>query len=82
MRLLSGGGSALLTLPAPGVDLADKQAVNRALLRSGAWEPVNRAHGRAFGTVLPANTLLHAGSLIGKYDVGVEAEAQAEVSRP
>ncbi len=34
--LLSGGGSALLSLPAPGLSLADKQAVNRALLRSGA----------------------------------------------
>ena len=34
--LISGGGSALLTLPAPGLTLADKQAVNRALLRCGA----------------------------------------------
>jgi hydroxypyruvate reductase len=34
--LLSGGGSALLTLPAEGVRFEDKQAVNRALLRSGA----------------------------------------------
>src|SRR5271169_352792 len=34
--LASGGGSALLTLPAPGLALADKQAVTRALLRSGA----------------------------------------------
>ena len=34
--LISGGGSALLALPASGVTLADKQAVNRALLRSGA----------------------------------------------
>ena len=34
--LLSGGGSALLSLPAPGITLADKQAINRALLRSGA----------------------------------------------
>ena len=34
--LVSGGGSALLALPAGGLDLADKQAVNRALLRSGA----------------------------------------------
>ena len=31
-----GGGSALLTLPAPGIALADKQAVTGALLRSGA----------------------------------------------
>ena len=34
--LISGGGSALLTLPAPGIDLADKQEINRALLKSGA----------------------------------------------
>src|SRR5690606_28192200 len=34
--LLSGGASALLAAPAPGVTLADKQAVTRALLRSGA----------------------------------------------
>jgi len=34
--LISGGASALLALPAPGLTLADKQEVNRALLRSGA----------------------------------------------
>ncbi len=34
--LISGGGSALLTLPADGLTLDDKQAVNQALLRSGA----------------------------------------------
>ena len=34
--LISGGGSALLTAPAPGLTLADKQAVNAALLKSGA----------------------------------------------
>ncbi len=34
--LLSGGGSALLPLPAPGLTLAHKQALYRALLASGA----------------------------------------------
>jgi len=34
--LISGGGSSLLSLPAPGSTLADKQQLNRALLASGA----------------------------------------------
>jgi hydroxypyruvate reductase len=34
--LISGGGSALLSMPAAGLTLADKQAVNKALLASGA----------------------------------------------
>lgn len=34
--LISGGGSALLPLPAAGISFEDKQAVNRALLMSGA----------------------------------------------
>lgn len=34
--LISGGGSSLLALPAPGLSLADKQSINQALLRSGA----------------------------------------------
>ncbi len=34
--LMSGGASALLVQPAPGLDLEDKQAINRALLTSGA----------------------------------------------
>jgi len=36
IALISGGGSALLTLPGPGITLDDKQAINRALLASGA----------------------------------------------
>eukprot|EP01030_Chromulinospumella_sphaerica_P006698 gene6698-6549_t len=34
--LISGGGSALLTLPAEGISLQDKQDINRQLLASGA----------------------------------------------
>jgi len=36
IALISGGASALLTLPAPGLTLADKILVNQALLASGA----------------------------------------------
>lgn len=34
--LISGGGSALLTMPAEGLGFEQKQAINRALLKSGA----------------------------------------------
>lgn len=34
--LISGGGSALLTLPVDGLSLAEKQRINQALLNSGA----------------------------------------------
>ena len=36
LALISGGGSALMALPAPGLSLEDKQMVNRGLLMSGA----------------------------------------------
>jgi glycerate 2-kinase len=36
LALISGGASALLTLPLDGLSLTDKQALNRALLVSGA----------------------------------------------
>jgi hydroxypyruvate reductase len=36
LALISGGGSALMSLPAPGLTAEHKQAVNRALLASGA----------------------------------------------
>jgi hydroxypyruvate reductase len=34
--LISGGGSSLLALPSDTLELADKQAINKALLKSGA----------------------------------------------
>ena len=36
VALISGGGSALLSLPAEGISVEEKRAVNRALLKSGA----------------------------------------------
>lgn len=42
------------------------------------WEPVSRAHGRFFGEVRPANTLLAVANLVGDYKVEIEAEAVVE----
>ena len=39
------------------------------------WEAVSKAHGRVFGHIRPANTLLEVSALIGKYDVEIDAEA-------
>ncbi|MCO5731388.1 aldo/keto reductase [Rhizobium sp. SSA_523] len=51
----------------------------RIYLRDAAqWEPVSRAHGRVFSTILPANTLIQAGGLIGDYEVEIEAEAMID----
>jgi glycerate 2-kinase len=36
LALISGGASALLALPAPGITLEQKQQMNKALLKSGA----------------------------------------------
>lgn len=36
VALISGGGSALMPAPAPGITLEEKQAVNKLLLASGA----------------------------------------------
>lgn len=64
--LMSGGGSALMALPAPGIALDDKRAVTRALLRSGATiSEINcvRKHlsaikgGRLAAAAAPARTV-------------------------
>ncbi len=48
----------------------------RIYLKDAAqWEPVSRAHRRLFSEILPANTLIEAGALIGDYEVEIEAEA-------
>ncbi|WP_274627257.1 aldo/keto reductase [Arvimicrobium flavum] len=48
----------------------------RIYLRDASqWEPVSRAHGRVFGEIMPANTMIAAGGLIGDYEVEIEAEA-------
>ena len=47
------------------------------------WEAVSRAHGRFFGDVRPANTLLQVGALVGSgYRVEIEAEAVLALGAP
>ncbi|HEX5789449.1 MAG TPA: glycerate kinase [Woeseiaceae bacterium] len=64
--LLSGGGSALLTAPADGVTLAEKQALSKALLACGATiSEINRVRrhlsrvkgGRLAARCHPAKTI-------------------------
>jgi hydroxypyruvate reductase len=82
IALISGGGSALMALPAPGLTLADKQAINRALLASGA--PIGemnvvRKHlsaikgGRLAAAARPARMLTLAISDVPGDDPGIIA---------
>ena len=63
------------SLAALGGRLEDVVRTRIYLRDAGEWEPVSRAHGRVFGTIRPANTLLEVGRLVGDYLVEIEAEA-------
>lgn len=63
------------SLAAAGGRIEDVVRTRVYLRDVSKWEPVSRAHGRVFGTVLPANTLLAAGALVGDYEVEIEADA-------
>jgi enamine deaminase RidA (YjgF/YER057c/UK114 family) len=58
-----------------GASLDDVVRTRVYLTDADDWEPVSRAHGRRFGEIRPANTLLQIGRLIGDYKVEIEAEA-------
>ena len=46
------------------------------------WRAVSEVHGRYFGDIRPANTLLQVAALVGQgYLVEIEAEAQVGVQR-
>src|SRR5690606_5726178 len=51
VALISGSGSSLLPAPAPGLTLEDEQAVNRALLASGAPIGVMNLIRNQFSTI-------------------------------
>jgi aryl-alcohol dehydrogenase-like predicted oxidoreductase/enamine deaminase RidA (YjgF/YER057c/UK114 family) len=58
-----------------GGTLADTVRTRVYLSNADDWEPVSRVHGRYFGAVRPANTLLEISRLVGEYAVEIEAEA-------
>ncbi|MEQ1951077.1 aldo/keto reductase [Mesorhizobium yinganensis] len=63
------------SIRALGGSLEDVVRTRIYLRDAAAWEPVSRAHGRVFGDIKPANTLIQAGGLVGGYEVEIEAEA-------
>ncbi len=63
------------SLAALGASMEDVVRTRVYLADADDWEPVSRAHGRYFGAIRPANTLLEVGRLVGGYRVEIEAEA-------
>jgi aryl-alcohol dehydrogenase-like predicted oxidoreductase/enamine deaminase RidA (YjgF/YER057c/UK114 family) len=63
------------SLSALGGSLEDVVRTRVYLKDAGQWEPVSRIHGRYFGHIKPANTLLEVSRLVGDYEVEIEAEA-------
>src|SRR5262249_14382723 len=63
------------SIEALGGEMEDVVRTRVYLRNRNDWEEVSRAHGRVFGDIRPANTLLAAGGLVGDYAVEIEAEA-------
>jgi aryl-alcohol dehydrogenase-like predicted oxidoreductase/enamine deaminase RidA (YjgF/YER057c/UK114 family) len=63
------------SIEALGAEMEDVVRTRVYLRNRNDWEEVSKAHGRVFGDIRPANTLLAAGGLIGDYAVEIEAEA-------
>ena len=64
------------SLSALGGSLADVVRTRIYLRDADQWEPVSRVHGRYFGEIRPANTLVESANLVGGYAVEIEAEAE------
>ncbi|MEK6216181.1 MAG: aldo/keto reductase [Boseongicola sp.] len=62
-------------LTALGASMDDVVRTRVYLTDAGDALSVSRAHGRVFGDIKPANTLLEIAKLIGDYKVEIEAEA-------
>ncbi len=66
----------LAALREAGAAAADVIRTRAYLVSGGDWEAVGRAHGRAFGGVRPASTMVVVASLLDpRWKVEMEAEA-------
>ena len=66
-----------------GASLSDVVRTRIYLAPGADWEAVSRVHGRYFGAIRPANTLLFVQALVGEdYLVEMEAEAIIAVAQP
>ena len=64
------------SLAAVGATMEDVVRTRIYLVDADDWEGVSRAHGRFFGDIRPANTLLEVSRLVGSgYRVEIEADA-------
>jgi len=70
------------SLAALGARMEDVVRTRVYLQDAGKCEAVSRAHGRYFGQIRPANTLLEIAHLVGDYEVEIEAEAVVEGGEP
>jgi aryl-alcohol dehydrogenase-like predicted oxidoreductase/enamine deaminase RidA (YjgF/YER057c/UK114 family) len=70
------------SISALGGRLEDVVRTRVYLKDASQWEPVSRIHGRYFGEIRPANTLLEISRLIGEYEVEIEAEALVDGGEP
>ena len=68
------------SLSALGASMADVVRTRIYMRDAAQWEPVARVHGRVFGDIRPANTLVEVSNLVGSYDVEIEAEAIVDPS--
>ncbi len=63
------------SITALGGTLEDVVRTRVYLRDADQWEPASRVHGRYFGSIRPANTLLAIAALVGSYEIEIEAEA-------
>ncbi|MGE0007020.1 MAG: aldo/keto reductase [Parvibaculaceae bacterium] len=63
------------SIEALGGEMEDVVRTRVHLRDRNDWEEVSKAHGRVFGDIRPANTLVAAGGLVGDYAVEIDAEA-------